>query len=73
MCFHNGDAQDCSAGSCVYSGTQRAIAQGEVVTFRLDVRSNYAQFSVNGALYAMVTGLACSADWVGVADNSSEG
>jgi hypothetical protein len=23
---------------------------------------------VNGALYATVTGLACSADWVGVAD-----
>ena len=66
--LNNGDAKSWSAGSCVYSGAERAIARGEVVTARLDTRSNTASFSVNGALYATVTGLACSADWVGVTD-----
>ena len=69
----NGDAKGHSGGSCVYSGAQRAIAQGEVVTARLDTRSNTASFSVDGALYATVTGLACSADWVGVADVAEPG
>jgi hypothetical protein len=69
----NGDAKSYSAGSCVYSGAQRAIAQGEVVTARLDTRSNTASFSVNGALYATVTGPACSADWVGVTDFYDQG
>ena len=71
--LYDGNVQRYSAGSCVYSGAERAIAQGEVVTARLDTRSNTASFSVNGALYATVTGLACSADWVGVTDFYDQG
>ncbi len=67
MYLRVGDAKSDSADSCVYSGAQRAIARGEVVTARLDTRSNTARFSMNGTLYATVTSLACSADWVGVA------
>ncbi len=47
----------------MYNRPLYGIAQGNVVTARLDPRSNTASFSVNGALYVTVTGLECGADW----------
>ena len=66
--LHDGDAKTDSAGTCVYSGAQRDITQREVVTARLDTATSTASFFVNDALYATVTGLAVTAEWVGLAD-----